>query len=219
MVTDDKEELDDQNTEYTEPMHTKIKENDERSSPLQIGFDETQNDNVDEHLTFLYAVQEYIHWHYTLNHATNAVMIKLANRKMLPQRITQILKKMEKQRAKAPMCNDCYCVSAARTPWRGKLKKDDKKMLDRRLKMKPGDIVSVDQLESSVPGLLGQITGIHTTQRIRGSSVYVDQASDLSYIYHHISLTSEDTVKGKEAIEAYAKSHGVYIKHTYVDNG
>ncbi len=25
--------------------------------------------------------------------------------------------------------------------------------------MKPGDIVSVDQLESSVPGLLGQMTG------------------------------------------------------------
>jgi hypothetical protein len=58
----------------------------------------------------------------------------------------------------------------------------------------------VDQLESSVPGLLGQMAGIPTTQRIRGSSVYVDQASYLSYIYHHTSLTSEDTVKGKEAL-------------------
>jgi hypothetical protein len=57
-------------------------------------------------------------------------MIKLANKKMPPQRITQILKKMEKQRAKPPMCNDCYCASAARTPWRGKPKKDDKKMLE-----------------------------------------------------------------------------------------
>jgi hypothetical protein len=64
-------------------------------------------------------------------------MIKLAKKKMLPQRITQILKKMENQRAKPPMCNDCYCASASRTPWRGKPKKDDKKMLDRRLKMKP----------------------------------------------------------------------------------
>jgi hypothetical protein len=126
---------------------------------------------------------------------------------------------MEKQRAKPPMCNDCYCASAARTSWRGKPRKDDKKMLDRRLKMKPGDVVSVDQLESSVPGLLGQMTGIRTTQRIRGSSVNVDQASDLSCIYHHTSLTTEDTVKGKEAFEAYAKSHGVHIKLYHADNG
>ena len=219
VVTDDEEELDDHDKTSIVSEQPETKENAERSSPLQIGFDETQNDIIDEHPTFLDDVQEYMHWHYRLNHATNAIMIKLANKKMLPQRITQILKKMEKQRAKPPMCNDCYCASASRTPWRGKPKKDDKKMLDRRLKMKPGDVVSVDQLESSVPGLLGQMTGIPTTQRIRGSSVYVDQASDLSYIYHHTSLTSEDTVKGKEAFEAYAKSHGVHIKHYHADNG
>jgi hypothetical protein len=50
------------------------------------------------------------------------------------------------------------------------------------------------------------MTGIPTTQRLRGCSVYVDHASDLSYIYHHIPLTSEKTVKGKEALEVYAKA-------------
>jgi hypothetical protein len=58
-----------------------------------------------------------------------------------------------------------------------------------------------------------------TRQRIIGSSVYVDHASDLSYIYHHTALTSEETVKGKEAFEAYAKAHGVRIKHYHADNG
>ncbi len=52
-----------------------------------------------------------------------------------------------------------------------------------------------------------------------GSSVYVDHASDLSYICHHTALTSEDPVKGKEAFEAYAKAHGVSIKHYHADNG
>ncbi len=85
----------------------------ERTSPLQLGFDETQNDIVDEHPTFLDDVQEYMHWHYRLNHASHTVMIKLENKKKLPQRITQILKKLENQRAKPPMCNDCYCVNAA----------------------------------------------------------------------------------------------------------
>ncbi len=186
VVTDDEEELDDHDKESIEFKHPETKESAERLSPLQIGFDETQTDIIDEHPTFLDDVQEYMHWHYRLNHATNAIMIKLANKKMLPQRKTQILKKMEKRRAKPPMCNDGYCASAARTPWRG---------------------------------LLGQMTGITTTQRIRGSSVYVNQASNLSYIYHHTSLTSEDTVKGKEAFEAYAKSHGVQIKHYHADNG
>ncbi len=219
VVTGDEEELAENDTTSTQLIQSEGVETKERSSPVQIGFDETQNEIVDEHPTFLDDVQEYMQWHYRLNHASHVVMIKLANKKMLPQRITQILKKMEKQRSKPPMCNDCYCASAARTPWRTKPTKDDNKKLNRISKLKPGEIVSVDQLESSVPGLLGQITGIPTTQRIRGSSVYVDHASDLSYIYHHTTLTSEDTVRGKEAFETYAKAHGVCIKHYHADNG
>jgi hypothetical protein len=88
-----------------------------------------------------------------------------------------------------------------------------------RKPLSPGDVVSVDQLESSVPGLLGQITRNLTRKRIVGTSVYVDQASDLGYIYHHTSMSSEETVKGKEAFEQYAKTHGVYVKHYHADNG
>jgi hypothetical protein len=93
-----------------------------------------------------------------------------------------------------------------------------KKKIERKLK--PGDVVSVDQLESSVPGLLGLMIGTPTTQRIRGSSVYADHALGLSYIiYHHISLTLKETVKEKEAFKAYAKAHGVYIKHYHANHG
>ena len=154
VVTDDEEETIDQDIQHPEPepiQHEGAIE-EERTSPLLISFNDTQHDVVDEHPTFLDDVQEYMHWHYRLNHASHVVMIKLANNKMLPQRITQILKKMDKQRAKLPMCNDCYCAKASRTPWRGTPSKDDSKKIDRKLK--PGDVVSVDQLESSVPGLL-----------------------------------------------------------------
>ncbi len=41
----------------------------------------------------------------------------------------------------------------------------------------------------------------------------------MSYIYCHISLTSEETVKGKEAFEAYAKANVVTVKHYHADNG
>ncbi len=48
VVTDDEEELDDHDKESVEPIHTETKENSERSSPIQIGIDETQNDIMDK---------------------------------------------------------------------------------------------------------------------------------------------------------------------------
>jgi hypothetical protein len=80
-------------------------------------------------------------------------------------------------------------------------------------------VVSVDQLESSTPGFIGQITGMLTKQRIVGSTIFVVQASDFSYVYHHMSLSSEETVKAKQSFEKFAKSHGINIKHYHADNG
>jgi hypothetical protein len=58
-----------------------------------------------------------------------------------------------------------------------------------------------------------------TKERYIGSTVFVDQASDFSYIYHHTSLNSAQTVQAKQAFEAEAKRHGVTIKHYHADNG
>ncbi len=54
---------------------------------------------------------------------------------------------------------------------------------------------------------------------IVGSTIFVDHASDLSYVYHQTSMTSEETLKSKLAFEKYALSHGVHIKHYHADNG
>jgi hypothetical protein len=106
VVTDDEKEQADQNIQSIKTIHPEeakesiqpegVKEQ-ERSTPLQVGFEEKQHDIVDRHPTFLDDMQEYMHWHCRLNHASHIVMIKLANKKMLPQRITKILKKMGKQ--------------------------------------------------------------------------------------------------------------------------
>jgi murein DD-endopeptidase MepM/ murein hydrolase activator NlpD len=103
------------------------------------------------------------------------------------------------------MCNDCYSASATRTPWRTKPDKHKKSLGDRRSSLSPGDVVSVDQSESSTPGFIGKITGMLTKQRIVGSTIFVDQASDFSYVYHHMSLSSEETVKAKQSLEKFAK--------------
>jgi hypothetical protein len=76
--------------------------------------------NVDEEYpTYAQESQEYMHWHYKLNHPTHTVMIKMGEKGMLPRRITKILATMDMQQTKAPMCNDCCGAKETRKPWRG----------------------------------------------------------------------------------------------------
>jgi hypothetical protein len=173
--------------------------------PIQVTYKESDHKDTLEQPTYNDEKQEYMKWHYKLNHASLSTMQRMAQRKLLPHFITKILRKMEKTGGKAPMCNDCYSASACKTQWKHKVEK--KMNTGKKTNLEPGDIVSVDQIESSVPGFLAQITGSLTRNRIVGSSVYVDHASDLSYICHHTSMSSKETLKGKEAFEQYAKSH------------
>jgi hypothetical protein len=115
------------------------------------------------------------------------------------------------------MCNDCCGARATRKPWRGKGKRHIQKHLKKT--PHPGEVVSVDQLESSIQGFIGQMTGRLTNQPIVASTIFVDHASDLSYVYHQTSMTSEETLKSKLAFEKLAASHGVNIKHYHADNG
>jgi hypothetical protein len=47
--------------------------------------------------TYAQDSQEYMHWHYRLNHPTHTVMTKMAKQGMLPRGITKILTTMSKQ--------------------------------------------------------------------------------------------------------------------------
>jgi len=177
-----------------------------------------EDETVEEdYPTYSQDAQEYMHWHYRLNHHTHTVMINMAKQNMLPRRITKILVDMSKQHRKPPMCNDCCGAKATRKPWRGKSAKYNQRHLKKATY--PGEVISVDQLESSIPGFIGQMTGKLTRQRIVASTVFVDHASDFSYVYHQTSMMSEETLKSKLAFEKFALSHGVHIKHYHADNG
>jgi hypothetical protein len=168
--------------------------------PEPITYEEDEPEEEDLH-TYAQDSQEYMHWHYRLNHRSHTVMTRMAKLRMLPREITRILRTMNKQRVKPPMRNDCCGAKATRKPWRGK----GKRYIQRHLKKTPhpGEVVSVDQLESSIPGFIGQMTGRLTNQRIVASTVFIDHASDLSYVYHQTSMTSEETLKSKLAFEMF----------------
>jgi hypothetical protein len=83
----------------------------------------------------------------------------------------------------------------------------------------PGECVSVDQLESPLPGFIAQLKGRLTRKQYRAATIFVDHYSRLSYIHLQEGLTSKETVDAKHAFEAYARSFGLRIRHYHADNG
>jgi len=102
-------------------MQLQSKTNNEQ--PIQVTYKEPEYKDTPELPTYNDEKQEYMKWHYKLNHASLSTMQRMAQRKLLPHFITKILRKIEKTGGKAPMCNDCYSASACKTQWRYKTEK------------------------------------------------------------------------------------------------
>jgi hypothetical protein len=77
----------------------------------------------------------------------------------------------------------------------------------------------VDQLETSVPGLMDQMNGIPTKQRHKVATVFVHHHSNLSFVYPQVSTTAEETLQAKRAYGLFAESNGVKTMHYHEDNG
>jgi hypothetical protein len=67
---------------------------DKESEPITYEEEETEEEDLH---TYAQDSQEYMHWHYRLNHPSHTVMTRMAKLKMLPREITRILKTMNKQ--------------------------------------------------------------------------------------------------------------------------
>ena len=83
----------------------------------------------------------------------------------------------------------------------------------------PRQCISIDQMESSTPGLIAQLKGRLTRDRYTCSTVYVDHFSRNSFVYLQRNTSSNETFLSKQAFEAYSKKLGVDIQHYHCDNG
>ncbi len=119
-------------------------------------------------------------------------------------------------KCRVPECAACRFGKATRVPWRTKGANNKGKLFTVTA---PGQCVSVDQLETTTPGLIGQMKGIPTKMQYKVATIFVDHFSRLSFIYLQKSTTSQETVEAKKAFEAYAASMGVKIQHYHADNG
>ena len=114
-----------------------------------------------------------------------------------------------------PFCAACQYSKMTKRPWR--VKGHDKGTA--KTATYPGQVVSIDQLESTSPGFIGQLKGTLTQQRYRYATVFVDQFSRYTFVYLQKRITSQETVMANHAIERAAEQCGVTIKRYHADNG
>lgn len=143
--------------------------------------------------------------HRRLGHCPFSQMVVLAREGVIPRRLAS---------CEAPKCATCLYAKATRRPWRTKAQPSSLRVATR-----PGAVVSVDQLESPIGGMVPQNKGLPTKRRYVGATVFVDHWSDLTYIHPMESLSADDTVAAKHAFERFAEAHGVRIAHYHADNG
>jgi hypothetical protein len=117
-----------------------------------------------------------------------------------------------------PKCAACMYAKATKRPWRYS-STEGPQPVQPRTATAPGECVSIDQLESSMPGLIAQLKGTPTKARYTCATVFVDHYSRWSYVHFQKTTSGAETVEAKRAFERLAASHNVRIRHYHADNG
>ena len=150
---------------------------------------------------------ELLHWHQRLGHTSMRHLQWLASKGILPRRLTDCPR---------PTCGACQFSKQTRRPWKYKGEQ-------RRLKhaTRPGECVSVDQMYSTIPGLIAQLKGTPTNKRYNYATIFlVDHFSGkLSFVYLQQTISAAETLQAKHAFEQFAKDHSVRVEHYHADNG
>ena len=102
-----------------------------------------------EQLTVESPQADLLRWHYCLGHLSFKLIKAMSEVGLLPKHLAK---------ARIPKCAGCMFAAMTKKPWRTKGSKSGQ--VGRKTKItRPGQCVSVDQLESPQVGLISQIKG------------------------------------------------------------
>ena len=150
---------------------------------------------------------QLLRYHQKFGHISFSKLQNMAKQNIIPMHLAHCA---------VPACSACMFAKATRKQWRSKRRKD---WTEQKTAFKPGEIVSVDQLVSPTPGLIGQMTGRLTRKRYKYATVYVDQYSGMGYVYLQKSANAKETIKGKHSFEAHCRQQGVRVQAYHANNG
>ena len=69
-----------------------------------------------------------------------------------------------------------------------------RKQSQRNQVLKLGKVISVNQMVSPVPGLITQMVGFLTKQCYKYATVFVNQASQMGFVYLQKTCSAEETI-------------------------
>ena len=144
--------------------------------------------------------------HHRFQHNSFSKLQEMARQGILPRRLAH---------CKIPSCSACLYRKATKRAWRSK----QGKQRQRKKALKPGEVISVDQMVSPVPGLIAQMVGFLMRQRYKYATVLVDQACRMGFVYLQKTCSAEETIEAKRAFEQYAQNRGVRVQAYHADNG
>jgi hypothetical protein len=217
-VSDDEAEPDDDDV-YEQPASadsgsaSSKQAHDEWATPTNFDLDGKQQANApiiiedEEDRQPTNQAAELLRYHHQFGHISFRVLVVMAKLGIIPKRLSKCA---------TPTCSACLYAKAIKRAWRSRTTSNTD---EARKPKKPGECVSVDQLVSPTPGLIAQMSGFLTMKRYKYATVYVDQASRLSFVWLQQGATADETLEGKEAFEQYAKERGVKIQAYHADNG
>ncbi len=126
---------------------------------------------------------ELMCWHYRLGHLPFPLLKAMALNGEIPRKLAKVV---------PPKCAGCLFGAMTRLPWRGKESKSDHQVF---VATKPGECISVDQMESLQVGFFAQLKGKVTKKRYTGATIFVDHFSRLRFIHLMLDLSAEETLK------------------------
>ncbi len=146
-------------------------------------------------------------WRYRLGHLLLVKLKMLAKNSEIPHRLAKV---------PAPKCAGCLFGAMTKLLLRGKETKSSHKVF---VATKPGECISIDHMISMHMRFFSQLKGKLTSKRYCAASIFVDHFFCLRFVHLMQDLSSDKTIKAKEAFEQFAAEHGIAIKHYHCNNG
>jgi hypothetical protein len=99
------------------------------------------------------------------------------------------------------------------------MKNEGNDQMLRRNQLQPGDMASIDQYVSALPGRLPHTKGKENKKyQYFGGTIFIDHPSSKEFLKHQVLLNAGETVMTKRSYEREVMSSGVRIKAYHANN-
>ena len=132
--------------------------------------------------------RELLVWHHRLNHCSLKYLLRLSKRGIIPRKLSKV--------RKLPPCVACLFGGSHKRPWSTKVKRSCRSIM-KPSDTRPRSTTLIDQMVSSQPGIIPQVTGDLTYARFWSDTVFFYHYFDYYYAHLIRGTSAEETLQSK----------------------